>query len=135
MTDIRRSPLDAVHRELGAKMVPFGGWDMPLSYPEGTLAEHRACRHGAVRCAPRCLRQKPWLYMLAITSAVEFDANQPMAGGVRRACAGKHSRHLRHALASARFAWVEADGVRPERCLPHATVRSTNYSDLCWFPG
>ena len=48
MTDIRRSPLDAVHRELGAKMVPFGGWDMPLSYPDGTLAEHRACRHGAV---------------------------------------------------------------------------------------
>ena len=29
-------------------MVPFGGWDMPLSYPEGTLAEHAACRHGAV---------------------------------------------------------------------------------------
>jgi aminomethyltransferase len=29
-------------------MVPFGGWDMPLSYPAGTLAEHRACRHGAV---------------------------------------------------------------------------------------
>ena len=29
-------------------MVPFGGWDMPLSYPEGTLAEHRACRHRAV---------------------------------------------------------------------------------------
>jgi aminomethyltransferase len=48
VTDIRRSPLDAVHRELGAKMVPFGGWDMPLSYPDGTLAEHRACRHGAV---------------------------------------------------------------------------------------
>jgi aminomethyltransferase len=42
------SPLDAAHRELGAKMVPFGGWDMPLSYPDGTLAEHRACRHGAV---------------------------------------------------------------------------------------
>lgn len=29
-------------------MVPFGGWDMPLSYGDGTLAEHRACRHGAV---------------------------------------------------------------------------------------
>jgi aminomethyltransferase len=29
-------------------MVPFGGWDMPLSYPSGTLAEHRACRTGAV---------------------------------------------------------------------------------------
>ena len=41
------SPLDAVHRRLGAKMVPFGGWVMPLSYPGGTLAEHRACRSGA----------------------------------------------------------------------------------------
>ncbi len=29
-------------------MVPFGGWDMPLNYPDGTLAEHAACRHGAV---------------------------------------------------------------------------------------
>lgn len=47
MTD-RRSPLDAAHRALDAKMVPFGGWEMPLSYPAGTLAEHRACRHGAV---------------------------------------------------------------------------------------
>jgi aminomethyltransferase len=44
----RLSPLDQVHRSIGARMVPFGGWDMPLSYPDGTLAEHRACRHGAV---------------------------------------------------------------------------------------
>jgi aminomethyltransferase len=44
----RTSPLDAAHRALSAKMVPFGGWDMPLSYGEGTLAEHRACRRGAV---------------------------------------------------------------------------------------
>jgi len=42
------SPLDDIHRSLGAKMVPFGGWDMPLSYPTGTLAEHHACRHNAV---------------------------------------------------------------------------------------
>ena len=46
--DLRHSPLDAAHRALGAKLVPFGGWDMPLSYPAGTLAEHKACRHGAV---------------------------------------------------------------------------------------
>ncbi|HEY8547835.1 MAG TPA: glycine cleavage system protein T, partial [Acidimicrobiales bacterium] len=45
---LHRSPLDAAHRALGAKMVPFGGWDMPLQYPSGTLAEHRACRTGAV---------------------------------------------------------------------------------------
>ncbi|HEY8527246.1 MAG TPA: glycine cleavage system aminomethyltransferase GcvT [Acidimicrobiales bacterium] len=44
---LRTSPLDAVHRALGAKMVPFGGWEMPIQYPTGTLAEHRACRTGA----------------------------------------------------------------------------------------
>jgi aminomethyltransferase len=45
---LHQSPLDAAHRALGAKMVEFGGWDMPLSYPSGTLAEHRACRTAAV---------------------------------------------------------------------------------------
>ncbi|MFY8238373.1 MAG: glycine cleavage system aminomethyltransferase GcvT [Ilumatobacteraceae bacterium] len=44
---MRFSPLDAQHRVLGAKMVPFGGWDMPLAYPSGTLAEHAACRTSA----------------------------------------------------------------------------------------
>ena len=42
------SPLDNAHRALGAKLVPFGGWEMPLSYPSGTVAEHLACRNGAV---------------------------------------------------------------------------------------
>ncbi|MEZ5134806.1 MAG: glycine cleavage system protein T [Acidimicrobiales bacterium] len=45
---LRTSPLDAAHRALDAKMVPFGGWDMPLQYPGGTIVEHKACRHGAV---------------------------------------------------------------------------------------
>jgi aminomethyltransferase len=45
---LRTSPLDAAHRTLGAKMVPFGGWDMPLSYAQGTIAEHTACRTAAV---------------------------------------------------------------------------------------
>jgi aminomethyltransferase len=45
---LHTSPLDAVHRRAGAKMVPFGGWDMPLHYADGTLAEHRACRSDAV---------------------------------------------------------------------------------------
>ncbi|MDQ3107981.1 MAG: glycine cleavage system aminomethyltransferase GcvT [Actinomycetota bacterium] len=44
----KRSPLDAAHRALGAKLVPFGGWEMPLNYPAGTIAEHMACRNGAV---------------------------------------------------------------------------------------
>jgi glycine cleavage system T protein (aminomethyltransferase) len=42
------SPLDGAHRALGAKMVPFGGWEMPLAYPDGTIAEHMACRQRAV---------------------------------------------------------------------------------------
>jgi aminomethyltransferase len=42
------SPLVDAHRRLGAKLVEFGGWDMPLAYPHGTLSEHRACRTGAV---------------------------------------------------------------------------------------
>jgi aminomethyltransferase len=45
---LARSPLDAVHRALGAKLVPFGGWDMPLAYPTGTIDEHLACRNDAV---------------------------------------------------------------------------------------
>lgn len=45
---MQRSPLDAEHRELGAKLVPFGGWEMPLAYADGTVAEHRECRSGAV---------------------------------------------------------------------------------------
>jgi aminomethyltransferase len=42
------SPLHEIHVALGAKMVPFGGWEMPLAYPWGTVAEHRACRESAV---------------------------------------------------------------------------------------
>ena len=44
---LRRSPLDAVHRALGARMAEFGGWEMPLQY-SGVLEEHRACRERAV---------------------------------------------------------------------------------------
>jgi len=46
--DLRRSPLEEAHRALGAKLVEFGGWLMPLAYPTGTLAEHMACRTDAV---------------------------------------------------------------------------------------
>jgi len=46
-TDLRHSPLDGRHRALGARMVPFGGWEMPIQYA-GVLEEHRACRERAV---------------------------------------------------------------------------------------
>jgi len=44
---LRHSPLDAQHRALGARMVPFGGWEMPIQY-SSVLEEHRACRERAV---------------------------------------------------------------------------------------
>jgi aminomethyltransferase len=44
----RRPFLYDAHVALGAKMVPFGGWEMPLAYAGGTVAEHLACRRDAV---------------------------------------------------------------------------------------
>ena len=44
MSAVEHSPLDAVHRHLGAKMVPFGGWEMPSGLPSRHVDEHLACR-------------------------------------------------------------------------------------------
>ena len=44
---LRQSPLAAEHARLEAKLVDFGGWQMPLSYRAGTIAEHLACRQHA----------------------------------------------------------------------------------------
>ncbi|HEY5110909.1 MAG TPA: glycine cleavage system aminomethyltransferase GcvT [Acidimicrobiales bacterium] len=44
----RRPFLFDLHVELGAKIVPFGGWEMPLQYGTGTVVEHLACRSDAV---------------------------------------------------------------------------------------
>jgi aminomethyltransferase len=48
VTELRKTPLNALHRRLGAKMVNFGGWDMPVEYPGtgGLVAEHKAVRSG-----------------------------------------------------------------------------------------
>jgi len=46
VTELRKTPLNALHRRLGARLVNFGGWDMPVEYPAtgGLLTEHRAVR-------------------------------------------------------------------------------------------
>jgi aminomethyltransferase len=41
--ELRKTALNSIHRRLGAKMVNFGGWDMPLEY-SGIIAEHEAVR-------------------------------------------------------------------------------------------
>ena len=49
-TIIRKTALNAVHRQMGAKMVDFNGWDMPVEYPAaigcGIINEHMAVRTG-----------------------------------------------------------------------------------------
>lgn len=43
-TRLAKTPLDNLHRDLGAKMVPFAGYEMPLQYPDGIMSEHRHTR-------------------------------------------------------------------------------------------
>ena len=44
MDDLLTSPLHDRHLALGATLGAFGGWSMPLSYPDGTVAEHTSVR-------------------------------------------------------------------------------------------
>jgi aminomethyltransferase len=44
---LHKTPLHALHLELGAKMVPFAGYEMPVNYPGGIIAEHKHCRDSA----------------------------------------------------------------------------------------
>ncbi len=44
---LHRTPLYDLHLELGARLVPFAGYQMPVQYPTGILAEHRHCRSHA----------------------------------------------------------------------------------------
>ena len=44
---VRTVPLDALHRRLGGRMVAFAGYELPVHYPTGVLAEHTQCRERA----------------------------------------------------------------------------------------
>lgn len=45
--ELKKTPLHALHLELGAKMVPFAGYEMPVQYPAGVLKEHLQVRERA----------------------------------------------------------------------------------------
>lgn len=47
MSDLLTTPLNALHIELGARMVPFAGYSMPVQYPMGLMAEHHHTRTAA----------------------------------------------------------------------------------------
>lgn len=46
MNELKRTPLYEIHRSLNAKLVDFGGWEMPIQYPSGIIAEHLSVRTG-----------------------------------------------------------------------------------------
>jgi aminomethyltransferase len=47
VTELKTTPLDALHRRLGGRMVPFAGYTMPVQYQAGIMAEHAQCRSKA----------------------------------------------------------------------------------------
>ena len=47
--NLKRTPLYDLHVELGGKMVPFAGYEMPVQYPMGILTEHQHTRSKGVR--------------------------------------------------------------------------------------
>ena len=47
MSDLLQTPLHGLHLRLGARMVPFAGYAMPVQYPAGLMAEHKQCRDHA----------------------------------------------------------------------------------------
>jgi aminomethyltransferase len=82
MPDLKKTPLNAAHRALGAKMVDFGGWDMPVQYPAGIMAEHQAVRTraglfdvshmGELRVkGPEALKFLDWLTPNAVSKLVD----------------------------------------------------------------
>ena len=82
--DLSLSPLDQVHRDAQARMLPFGGWEMPLSYPDGTISEHMACRRGAA------IFDVSHLGTLELGGAAAFDQLQTaLSNDLRRISPGR----------------------------------------------
>lgn len=82
MADLKKTPLNAAHRALGAKMVDFGGWDMPVQYPSGIITEHQTVRNqaglfdvshmGELRVkGPDALKFLDWLTPNAVATLVD----------------------------------------------------------------
>lgn len=85
--DLRHSPLEDVHRALGAKLAPFGGWLMPIEYT-GTLSEHRAVRERVG------LFDLSHLGKVDVAGAAGFDALQALlTNDLRRVDVGRAQYH------------------------------------------
>ena len=69
------TPLHALHLELGARMVPFAGYSMPVQYPAGLMAEHHH-----TRAAPACSTSRTWgsCAWLGDDAAAAFESLVPV---------------------------------------------------------
>lgn len=72
---LQKTPLDALHRELGARMVPFAGYSMPVQYPAGLMAEHHHTRAGAGLFDVSHMGQ---LRLLGTGAAAAFESLMPV---------------------------------------------------------
>src|SRR6266705_6030326 len=57
--ELKKTALNSIHRSMGGRMVEFGGWDMPVQYPAGTIAEH--------------LRTRTWAGLFDVSHMGEID--------------------------------------------------------------
>jgi len=78
-TPLKQTPLNAAHRRLGGRMVEFGGWDMPVQYPLGTVEEH--------------LRTRTRAGLFDVSHMGEFEVSGPDAVAfVNRLCSNDASK-------------------------------------------
>nr|WP_300309340.1 glycine cleavage system aminomethyltransferase GcvT [Halomonas sp.] len=75
MSDLKTTPLHALHQELGARMVPFAGYDMPVQYPLGVKKEHE---HTRAACG---------LFDVSHMAQVLIRGEEPLAALERLVCA------------------------------------------------
>ncbi len=74
-TPLRHTPLHDLHLRLGARMVPFAGYAMPVQYPSGLMAEHKHCREAAALFDVSHMGQ---LRLIGIDSAAALETLVPV---------------------------------------------------------
>jgi aminomethyltransferase len=140
---LKRTPLYSTHVALGARMVPFGGWEMPVQYPSGVLAEHHAVRQAAglfdighmgqlLFEGPDALEFLQWVTTNDVShlevGAAQYSLLCNEQGGilddiiVYRLAATRYLMVVNAANTDDDYAWIEAQLARPGREVDPARV-------------
>ena len=133
---LKRTPLYETHVALGARMVPFGGWEMPVQYPSGVLAEHHAVREraglfdighmGQLRFEGPCaLEFLQWVTTNDVArlevGAAQYSLLCDESGGIQddiivyRLAETRYWVVVNAANTDADYAWIELQRTRPGR--------------------